>query len=104
MERELKEIFNGIFKNLSLNIFCGLGIGFFTILSVGMKELKIIEIIGNNPFKTIINYNPPLFWISFFVGFLWSNSLIKEIQIITINKFLVRFPIILVWLLAILLL
>jgi len=104
MERELKEIFNGIFKNLALNILCGLGIGFFTILSVGMKELKIIEIIGNNPLKTIINYNPPLFWISFFVGFLWSNSLIKEIQIITINKFLVRFPIILVWLLAILLL
>jgi hypothetical protein len=81
-----------------------LGIGFFTILSVAMKELKIIEITGNNPFKTIINYNPLLFWISFFVGFLWSNSLIKEIQIITLNKFLVRFPIILVWLLAILLL
>ena len=104
MKEEFKEIFKGIFNNLQLNIVCGLGIGFFTILSVGMKELKIIEIIDNNPFNSIINYNPPLFWISFFVGFLWSNSLIKEIQIITLNKFLVRFPIILVWLLAIILL
>jgi len=104
MKEEFKEIFKGIFNNLPLNIFCVLGIGFFTILLWDMKELKFIEIIDNNPFNSIINYNPPLFWISFFVGFLWSNSFIKEIHIFTMNKILVRFPIILVWLLAILLL
>jgi hypothetical protein len=28
MKEEFKEIFKGIFNNLPLNIFCGLGIGF----------------------------------------------------------------------------
>ena len=42
MKLELKEIYSGIFKNLPVNIFCGLGIGFFTILLGDMKELKFI--------------------------------------------------------------
>lgn len=61
MKEELKEIFKGIFKNLPLNIFCGLVIGFFTILLGDMKEMKFIEIIDNNSINSIINYNPPLF-------------------------------------------
>ena len=69
MKLELKEIYSGIFKNLPVNIFCGLGIGFFTILLGDMKELKFIEIIDNNPFNSIINYNPPLFGLAFLLGF-----------------------------------
>ena len=104
MKEELKEIFDGVLKKLPLTIFCGLGVGFFTLLLTGIRELNNIKIVHENAFNSIISHNPFLFWISFLVGVLWSNSIIKEIRILSFRKAMYRMPIILIWLIAMLLL
>ena len=100
MKEELKEIFEGIFKKLPMNLFCGLGIGFFTILTIDLADLNTLKTLHSNPLATLINHNPLLFWTSFLVGFLWSNSLIKEMRILTYRKLIYRLPILLIWIIG----
>lgn len=98
------EIFSGMFQKIPLNLFSGLGIVFFTVLVTDLENLNQVKQVGNNPFLAFVSHNPPLFWISFLVGFLWSNSMTKNLQTITLMKFIYRIPITIIWTLAIFLL
>ena len=101
IKEEVKEIFSGMLKKFLLNALCGYGFGLLTQLQVGLPDLGSGTAV--NLISMLLNQNPILFWISFSVGFLWSNSLIKEMQNINYRKSLFRLPLILVWIIAILL-
>ena len=103
MKEEIKEIFSGMLKKSPLNFLCGCGFGFFTQLLVDLPDLSSGSVTSGNLLSMALNHNPILFWISFSVGFLWSNSLIKEMQNINYRKLLIRLPLILAWIIAILL-
>ena len=103
MKEEIKEIFSGMLKKSPLNLLCGFGVGWLTQLLVVLPDLSSSLGAGNNLLSMELNQNPILFLISFSVGSLWSNSLIKEMQNINYRKLLIRLPLILVWIIAILL-
>jgi hypothetical protein len=103
MKEEINELFRGMTEKLPLNLLCGFGVGLLTQILVGLSDLDSGVGISGNLLYMVLNQNPILFWISFSVGFLWSNSLIKEMQKITLRKLFIRLPLILVWIIAILL-
>lgn len=103
MKEEINELFKGMTQKLPLNLLCGLGVGLLTQLLVGLPEFNSGVGTSDKLLYMVLNQNPILFWISFSVGFLWSNSLIKEMQKITLRKLIIRLPLILVWIIAILL-
>jgi hypothetical protein len=102
MKKEILEFFEGFFKKLPLSLLCGFGVGSFIILFMDTGYLNSNKITQSNLFIAMINYNPLLFWISFFIGVLWSNSLIKEMRMLSYKKFIFyRLPIILILYIAV---
>jgi|LakMenEpi03Aug12_release.lakeMendotaPanAssembly.Ray.scaffolds.fasta_scaffold444518_2 hypothetical protein len=108
------EFFSGVFSKSLLNILVGLGISISTILIFELPknigEWSKIYNIGEGvvipmwfPLKWIVTSNPLLFCNSFIIGFLISNLLIKEMQIITFKKKLYLLSFIILWILSVLL-
>ena len=100
----MKEIFNDIFggmlKKMPINFSVGVSWGFFTIILRGDMDTSNCVLICDNLLVTIINQNLWLFSVGVLAGFLYSNSLIKDLQILSLKKAMYRFPIVLLWVLA----
>ena len=83
MIEEIKEIFSGMLRKSPVNLFYGLGLAMFSILFFDSQDIMTNKGSYNNMFYAILDKNPACFWLSFFVGFIWSNSMIKELQVFT---------------------
>jgi hypothetical protein len=97
-KQNLKEIFEGIFsvKKLAPNTLGGLGLCSFSLVwgvraNISMDQNILIELI-----KT----TPVYFCISFIVGFIWMNALIKEANPLTWKKYTSLIPFIIIWMLS----
>lgn len=101
MKEEIKEIFSGLHKKFIINVVFGFGLALYSLFMFNQKEINKLNDIT---LYKIIENNPMLFWISFFLGFIWSNSLIKDIHLITYKKLLYRMPILLIWIILAILL
>jgi hypothetical protein len=100
-KKEIKEIFTGMLKKSPLTILFGYGTG---SLSVYITNLEKIEEQNFSNFIPNLELNLVPFIIGFVTGFIWSNSLIKEMHNLTIKQMYYRLPIIIIWMIALLIL